>query len=72
MAIPNQPIIRALPPEQGGRVPAVALRAYARAEDRTKTLRAGFTMHLAKPIEPSELLAVIAVVVNQFGLRHAR
>jgi CheY-like chemotaxis protein len=57
--------LRALAPEHGGRMPAVALTAYARAEDRTKALRAGFNMHLAKPIEPGELLAVIAAVVNQ-------
>jgi CheY-like chemotaxis protein len=57
--------VRALRPERGGRIPAVALTAYARAEDRTKALRAGFAMHLAKPIEPGELLAVIAVVVSQ-------
>ena len=56
--------VRALPPEQNGRVSAVALTAYARAEDRTKALRAGFTMHLAKPIEPSELLTVLSVVVK--------
>ncbi|MET0385847.1 MAG: ATP-binding protein [Polyangiales bacterium] len=61
--------VRTLTPERGGRMPAVALTAYARAEDRTKALRAGFTMHLAKPIEPSELLAVVAVVVSQVGVR---
>jgi len=61
--------IRALPADRGGRIPAVALTAYARAEDRTKALRAGFSMHLAKPIEPSELLAVIAAVVTQMGAR---
>ncbi|MEY4581056.1 MAG: hypothetical protein RL701_5759 [Pseudomonadota bacterium] len=59
--------VRTLPAERGGRMPAVALTAYARAEDRTKALRAGFTMHLAKPIEPGELLAVIAVVATQLG-----
>ena len=59
--------VRGLPSEQGGRIPAVALTAYARGEDRTKALRSGFTMHLAKPIEPGELLAVIAAVVAQLA-----
>ena len=61
--------VRALPTERGARMPAVALTAYARGEDRTKALRSGFTMHLAKPIEPGELLAVIAAVVAQLGMR---
>jgi CheY-like chemotaxis protein len=52
--------VRGLSPEQGGRIPAVALTAYARAEDRVKALRAGFQMHLAKPVEPAELIAVVA------------
>ena len=52
--------IRALPPELGGRVPAAALTGYARAVDRTKVLSAGYSIHLAKPVEPEELLAVVA------------
>jgi signal transduction histidine kinase len=59
--------VRALPPEQNGRILAVALTAYARGEDRTKALRAGFTMHLAKPVEPSELLAVLAAVAGHLS-----
>ena len=43
-------------------VPAIALTAFARSEDRTRALRAGYIQHVAKPIEPSELLATIAVV----------
>jgi CheY-like chemotaxis protein len=39
--------VRQLAPEQGGDLPALALTAYARAEDRTEVLRAGFNMHLA-------------------------
>jgi len=57
--------IRALPREQGGRTPAVALTAYARLEDRTKALRAGFNSHVAKPVEPSELLAVLASLTSR-------
>jgi PAS domain S-box-containing protein len=52
--------VRALPAERGGRVPAVALTAYAGAKDRRRALLAGFHTHLAKPVEPDELLAVLA------------
>ncbi len=52
--------IRALPAERGGRTPAAALTAFARAEDRTRALRAGYQTHVAKPVEPSELAAVVA------------
>jgi CheY-like chemotaxis protein len=58
--------VRKLPAEQGGSLPALALTAYARAEDRTEVLRAGFNMHLAKPIDPSELLVVITTLVNGY------
>jgi PAS domain S-box-containing protein len=57
--------IRSLEPEQGGRVPAVALTAYAGAADRRRALLAGFQTHLAKPVEPDELLAVVASLSNQ-------
>lgn len=52
--------LRALPPERGGRLPTVALTAYARAEDRTRALVAGFDRHVAKPIEPTDLLITLA------------
>jgi PAS domain S-box-containing protein len=52
--------VRALPPEDGGRVPAAALTAYARREDRVKTLLAGYQIHLAKPVEPEELVTAVA------------
>lgn len=52
--------VRARDPDQGGRVPALALTAYARVEDRVHILAAGFQMHVHKPVEPAELLAVIA------------
>jgi CheY-like chemotaxis protein len=57
--------IRLLEPERGGRVPAVALTAYAAAADRRRALLAGFQTHLAKPVEPDELLAVIASLSSQ-------
>jgi CheY-like chemotaxis protein len=56
--------VRALGPEHGGRVPAIALTAFARPEDRTRALRAGFTVHVSKPVDPSELVAVVASVAR--------
>jgi len=44
---------------QGGSVPAAALTAYARTEDRLRALRAGFQLHLAKPVQPAELATVV-------------
>jgi signal transduction histidine kinase/ActR/RegA family two-component response regulator len=52
--------VRSLAPEDGGRIPAAALTAFARAEDRTRALRAGYQTHVAKPVEPTELTAVVA------------
>lgn len=52
--------VRAWEAQRGGRIPAVALTAYARVEDRVRALRAGFQVHVPKPIEPVELLAVVA------------
>ncbi|TWH44096.1 PAS domain S-box-containing protein [Dulcicalothrix desertica PCC 7102] len=56
--------IRSLPSEKGGKIPAVALTAYARAEDRKRAMIAGYQMYLTKPVEPSELLAVISSLTN--------
>ncbi len=56
--------IRSLQEGQGGRVPAVALTALARNEDRRQALLAGYQMHLAKPIEPAELTATVATLVK--------
>ena len=52
--------LRALPPEAGGQIPALALTAYARDEDRRQALSAGFQMHLSKPVEPDKLIATVA------------
>lgn len=52
--------LRLRPSQQGGAVPALALSAYARTEDRLRALRAGFQLHLAKPVQPSELVTVVA------------
>lgn len=52
--------IRKLKANEGGHTPAAALTAFARTEDRTKALRAGYQIHVAKPVDPSELVAVVA------------
>ena len=52
--------VRALEPENGGGIPAIALTAYARTQDRRAALLAGFQSHVAKPVEHAELIAVIA------------
>jgi len=52
--------IRALPADRGGRTPAVALTALARPKDRVRALAAGFQTHLPKPVDPSELVLVVA------------
>jgi signal transduction histidine kinase len=56
---------------EGGEVPAVALTAYARGEDRAVALRAGFNSHVSKPIDPGEIIAVIASACGHF-LRGSR
>ena len=52
--------LRLLPAERGGRVPALAVSAYAREEDRRKAVAAGFQVHLSKPVPPAELVAHVA------------
>jgi PAS domain S-box-containing protein len=52
--------IRGLQPTQGAGVPAIALTAFARSEDRTRALQAGFQAHVVKPVEPAELVATVA------------
>ncbi len=46
-------------------VPSAALTAFARSEDRTRALRSGFEMHLAKPVDPGELVAAVATLVRR-------
>ncbi|MBS1810644.1 MAG: PAS domain S-box protein [Acidobacteria bacterium] len=59
--------IRSLPSPEGGRIPAAALTAYARSEDRLRALKAGFQTHVAKPVEPMELVAVVASLAGKTG-----
>ncbi len=57
--------VRALPRERGGRIPAIALTAYARAEDRLRVIKAGFQMHVPKPVELNELATVVASLIER-------
>ena len=57
--------VRALPPDRGSKVAAIALTAYTRIEDRLQALRAGYDMHVPKPVELAELCAVAASVVRR-------
>ena len=57
--------VRALPEAEGGKVPAVALTAYARPDDRMRALRAGYQMHVAKPVELGELVSIVASLANR-------
>jgi signal transduction histidine kinase/ActR/RegA family two-component response regulator len=60
--------LRALPAEAGGRVPAVAVTAFTRDDDRARALRAGFTAHVAKPIDPAELVTLVSNVTTRGAL----
>jgi CheY-like chemotaxis protein len=59
--------VRALPIERGAKVAAIALTAYTRIEDRLQALRAGYDMHVPKPVELTELCAVAASVARRSG-----
>ncbi|MEK7355270.1 MAG: response regulator, partial [Bdellovibrionota bacterium] len=62
--------VRKLPRESGGTLPAVALTAYARDEERQRALNAGFQMHVAKPVDASTLLDAIANLVRHAEAVH--
>ncbi|WP_414542094.1 GAF domain-containing protein [Nostoc sp. CCY0012] len=58
--------VRALPPEQGGQIPAIALTAYAGDFNEKQALAAGFQRHVAKPVEPNELInAIVTLLMEQ-------
>lgn len=57
--------VRALTPEQGSRIPAIALTAYARTEDRINALSSGFQSHVPKPVEPAEFVTVITSLLKR-------
>ncbi len=56
--------VRSLPPEQGGKIPAIALTAYAGEYDQQQAIAAGFQQHISKPVEPEALVQVIDALVN--------
>jgi signal transduction histidine kinase/CheY-like chemotaxis protein len=60
--------VRALPADTGGHTPAVALTAYARGEDRVTAIVAGFQHHLSKPVEPNELIAIVASLAGRAAI----
>jgi CheY-like chemotaxis protein/signal transduction histidine kinase len=57
--------IRQRPASAGGKVPAIAISAYAREEDRIRSLAAGFQIHIAKPFEPAEVLAAVGRMASR-------
>ena len=59
--------VRAMGSECGGNIPAIALTAYAREEDRARILAAGFQRHVAKPVEPSSLAMAVATLARRTG-----
>lgn len=63
--------VRSLPPDQGGTVPAIALTAFAQAEDRQRALRSGFQAHATKPLEPSDLVTLVASLAGRGRQRDA-
>jgi PAS domain S-box-containing protein len=59
--------LREMESSRGRRVPAIALTAYARTEDRLRSLSAGFHMHVTKPVEPVELLTIVASLTGRLS-----
>jgi len=57
--------VRTLPAERGGLVPAAAVMAYARSEDRIRALREGFQLYVSKPVHPAELITVVASLAER-------
>jgi PAS domain S-box-containing protein len=61
--------VRAITPASNGALKAIALTAFGRAEDRLRALQAGFQMHIAKPVEPTELVVVINTLLGRTNTR---
>jgi PAS domain S-box-containing protein len=59
--------VRTRTPQRGGSVPAAALTAYARTQDRMRVLSSGYQMHIPKPIQPAELVTVVASLARRIG-----
>ncbi len=64
--------IRALPEEHGGQIPAIALTAFTRAQDRMRALSSGFQSHVSKPVEPDELATVIASLTGRLNINDVK
>jgi CheY-like chemotaxis protein len=63
--------IRALPEKQHRDIPAIALTAFTRAQDRMRALTSGYQNHVAKPVEPDELATVIASLTGRLQINDA-
>ena len=61
--------VRSLPQSAGGATPAIALTAFARSEDRTRAMLAGYQVHVSKPIEAPELIATVGSLTGRTGPR---
>ena len=57
--------LRALPTDEGGKTPAIALTAYGRIEDRVLSLSTGYNMHVPKPVDPGELTTIVASLAGR-------
>jgi signal transduction histidine kinase/CheY-like chemotaxis protein len=57
--------LRALPPDQGGLTPAIAVTAYARSEERARAEEAGFSSYIVKPVDGADLIATVAATVGR-------
>jgi CheY-like chemotaxis protein len=55
--------------DHGGATPAIALTAFARSEDRVRALRAGYQLHLSKPVTPADLTAAVANLCKTHAVR---
>jgi CheY-like chemotaxis protein len=60
--------VRLLPEERGGRIPSVALTAYAGVEDRMRARSVGYQMHIPKPVEPAELITIVANLAKRHNM----
>jgi signal transduction histidine kinase/ActR/RegA family two-component response regulator len=60
--------VRTLASGEGGDTPAVALTAYGRMQDRHRSLAAGYSMHVPKPVDPGELTSIVAGLAGQLGV----
>ena len=64
--------VRDFEQQQGRKIPAIALTAYTRAEERIKALTAGFQLHVSKPVEPTKLLTAVAQLVASLKIEQVR